>query len=134
MRLSIVAIIFCFSIAQDYGHIKAQINDRTISVLKGKRDTTITVYLDGYELNENNIKQVGKSLIVNKIIQSNNVIYIKSKFTYLINDKVYKRNRKLKSLISYKIVSFDVYSRNEAYEIFGIKARNGLIRILYEDG
>jgi len=138
MKFKIVAILFCFCLtaaAQDDRHLKGRLIDINISVLEGKRDTTKTVYLDGYKLNENNITQVANSLIVNKITQIDNVIYIKSKFTYLINNKVYKknkRNNKLKSLNPNKIVSFDVYSKNEAREIFEIKAKHGLIKILYE--
>ena len=112
----------------------------TRTVIKGYSGPS---FYDGLKLKyEYKIKIAAKLLNSRKDVRRlgfdlhDSVTYIKSKFAYLIDGNVYKgkqRENKLKTLNPDKIVSFDVYTKNEAYEFFKIKAKYGLIKIEFLD-
>lgn len=135
MRLGTFTILLCFCltvIAQENEHLKGKTIDITYDLYKSD-STNITIYLDDYKLNDEYKGKIVNYLISCKIdLQGDSIAYVKSKFFYLIDGELYKkreRQDKLKSLNPDKIISFDVYSKNEAYTILGIKTKYGLIKI-----
>ena len=138
MKLIISAILFCFCLT-----VSAQYSTGPDRITLKADSSFARVYDDGLMLYFKYRKQIANKLNNRKIIRSfkfdshgDSILYTKTKFIYLIDGEIYKKGKresKLKTLNPDKIVSFDVYTKNEAYEIFGIKAKYGLIKIEFLD-
>ncbi|MCK9562615.1 MAG: hypothetical protein M0R02_07835 [Bacteroidales bacterium] len=135
MRLYITIVLICFSfivIAQENKHLKGKTIDITFSIYES-HSSNINIYIDGLKLNDDQKKEIGNKC-VNCVIdlQGDSIAHIKSRFLYLINGELFKTQQiqeKLPSLNPSDIISFEVYSKNEASENFDIKAKYGLIKI-----
>ena len=135
MRLSIFPIFFCLCITASAQYSTGP--DRIVL----KKDTSY-VYQDGLKLYVKYRKQIGDKLLNSvkdggrfKYDKQDSVVYVTTKFIYLIDGEAYKKKKrksKLKTLDPDNIVSFDFYLKNEAYEKFKIRAKYGLIKIEFQ--
>ena len=95
----------------------------------------LKLVLDGFKLNDDFAKEIGNNSMKFKLYpEGDSVIVIKSKFIYLVNGCIYEkkeRNLILRTIDPNRVSSFEVFSKNEAFSIFGLKAKYGLIKIEY---
>ena len=114
--------------------LTGKVIDCTLSYSQLKRDSTLSLVLDGFCLSNRAFCDEIEKIVVSCTIRwkNDNLIIIKSDFVYYLNGvriKKLKRNKILSSLDNKSVCVFKAYTPNEALEAFNIQAKHGLIEI-----
>lgn len=113
--------------------LTGKVIDCTLSYNQLKRDSTLSLVLDGFCLSNRAFRDEIEKIVVPCTIRwkDDNLIIIKSNFVYYLNGvriKKLKRNKILSSLNNKSVCVFKAYTNTEARKVFGVETL-GLIEI-----